>query len=80
MPEQHDRERPHGDPLKHEVVEENRAQRESDAPDDAVAQESVREDARKDSDSSGLRSSDDSEGERRRKLYDGGAELVSKID
>jgi MATE family multidrug resistance protein len=80
MPEQHEPERPHGDPLKHEVVEENRAQRDSDAPDDVVAQESVREEAREDSTSSGLRSSDEGDGEKRKKLYEGGAELVSKID
>lgn len=85
MPEQHDRPRPHGDPLEREVVEPNPAQRQSDAPDDVVAnerpaggrEESDREGGRGSS-ANGLPAADS--GEQRREQYEGGAELVSKID
>jgi multidrug resistance protein, MATE family len=85
MPEQHDRPRPHGDPLEREVVEPNPAQRQSDAPDDVVAnerpaggrEESDREEGRGSS-ANGLPAADG--GEQRRKQYEGGAELVSKLD
>jgi hypothetical protein len=68
MPQQNEPPRPHGDPLEHEIVEDNQAQRQSDAPGDAEETEV---------DTSTL---DEAEAERRRKLYEGGAELVSKID
>jgi hypothetical protein len=38
MAEQNEQPRPHGDPLKEEIVEPNRAQRETDAAPDAVAE------------------------------------------
>ena len=89
MAEQTDRPRPHGDPFKDEVVanrEDNRAQRDSDAPPDAT--EEPRRDRLNNSDRSGGQGSDangvpefdEADGERRRKLYDEGADLVSRID
>ena len=89
MAEQIDRPRPHGDPLQDEVVEnreENRAQRDSDAPPDATVESgrdrfdnSDRANGRG-SDANGIPEFDEAEGERRRKLYDEGADLVSRID
>jgi hypothetical protein len=87
MPEQSEAPRPHGDPLEREVVEENQAQRQSDAPGDAVAGErpdGLREEndrsGGRGSTANGIPASDEDGGEARRRLYDGGAELVSKID
>jgi hypothetical protein len=89
MAEQTDRPRPHGDPLKDEVVnnpEENRAQRDSDAPPDVTAErrgdrmsDSDRAHGRR-SDANGVPEFEEADGERRRKLYDEGADLVSRID
>ena len=76
MPEEKERPRPHGDPLKGEVgnprndPEDNQAQVQSDAPPDVVGG----------SDANGITAFDDADGERRRKRYDDGAELVSRID
>ncbi len=86
MPEQKEAPRPHGDPLEREIVEDNPAQRQSDATSDVVG--AGREGFREDTDRSGGRGSaakgvpagDEDDGAARRKLYDGGAELVSKID
>ena len=82
MPEQTEPPRPHGDPLEAEVVPtENPAQRHSDAPDDASAVRGVEETtAGTGSDANGIPASDEREGEARRKRYDDGAELVSRID
>jgi len=87
--QQNDRPRPHGDPLKDEVQsnqEENRGQRDSDAPPDATAevrgdrlQNSDRADGRG-SDANGVPEFDEAAGEQRKKLYDEGADLVSRID
>jgi hypothetical protein len=88
MAAQSDRPRPHGDPLKDEVVnnpEENRAQRDSDAPADVIAERpgdrmnSDRANGRG-SDATGVPEFDEADAERRRKLYDEGADLVSRID
>jgi hypothetical protein len=89
MAQQSERPRPHGDPLNDAVVEnveDNRAQRDSDAPPDATADpgndrlnSSDRADGRG-SDSNGVPAFDEADGERRRKLYDEGADLVSRID
>jgi hypothetical protein len=87
MPEQNEAPRPHGDPLEHEIVEDNPAQRQSDAPSDVVGADG-REGFREDTDRSGGKGStangipagDEDDGAARRKLYEGGAELVSKID
>ena len=68
MPQQNEPPRPHGDPLGPEIVDNNQAQGQNDAPDDPDQTEV---------DTSTL---DEAEAERRRKLYEGGIELVSKID
>ena len=61
--------------------EPNQAQRQSDATSDAVALAGVEEPtAGTRSDANGIPSSDDRDGEARRKRYDDGAELVSRID
>jgi hypothetical protein len=68
--------------------EENRAQRESDAQPDAttgngqVDEPSERSDRAggRGSDANGITAFDEADGERRRKHYDDGAELVSRID
>jgi len=72
---------PHGDPLE-DVIEANQAQRQSDAPPDATVaarDESDREGARGSS-ANGVPAFDEVAGEERRKLYDKGATLVSRID
>ena len=89
MAEQTNRPRPHGDPLKDEVVEtreDNRAQRDSDAPPDATADPGNDRLNNSDrargqgSDANGIPEFDEADGTRRRKLYDEGADLVSRID
>ena len=89
MAEQSEQPRPHGDPLRDEVAanpEDNRAQRDSDAPSDASVD--PRGDAINSSDRAGGRGSDangvpafdEADGDLRKKQYKDGAELVSKID
>jgi len=81
MPEQNEPPRPHGDPLEREVVEDNPSQRQSDATSDAVGLGGVEEPtAGVTSDANGLPASDEDDGAKRRKQYDNGAELVSRID
>ena len=82
MPEQTEPPRPHGDPLEAEVVPtENPAQRQSNATDDASAVRGVEETtAGTGSDANGIPASDERDGAARRKRYDDGAELVSRID
>jgi hypothetical protein len=81
MTEQKEPPRPHGDPLQREIVESNPAQRQSDAPDDVVGQGASEEaTAGTRSTTNGIPALDEDEGKQRRKLYEGGAELVSKID
>jgi hypothetical protein len=83
MPEQHEPPRPHGDPLEDEVVnnESNAAQRQSDAAGDAVNVGAVEEPTRgTGSSANGISASDEDDGAARKKRYDDGAELVSKID
>ena len=82
MPEQSERPRPHGDPLEEELQKtENPAQRQSDATDDASSLRGVEEPTRGTaSDANGIPASDERDGEARRKRYDDGAELVSRID
>src|SRR4029078_3099019 len=89
MAEQNERPRPHGDPLRDETAdnrEENRAQRDSDAAPDASMEprgdrvsNSDRADGRG-SDANGIPEFDEASGEQRKKLYESGAELVSRID
>ena len=81
-----ERPRPHGDPLRGEI-EENAAQRQSDAPGedsssvvtDRAGQGSDREQGRGSS-ANGVPAFDEDAGEKRRKQYDEGADLVSGID
>jgi hypothetical protein len=87
MPEQNERPRPHGDPLEREIAEDNPAQRQSDAASDVVGSgrpEGFRERADrsggKGSTANGIPAADEADGRRRRKFYDAGGELVSKID
>jgi len=81
--------RPHGDPLEDAVAnqEENQGQQDSDAPPDVIAERggsdrtltSDREGGRG-SDANGIPAFDEADGERRKKLYEEGAILVSRID
>jgi hypothetical protein len=89
MPEQHEPPRPHGDPLEEEVVnsdrgsldEPNPAQRQTDATGDAVSLGGVEQPTiGTTSDANGISASDEADGAARKKRYDDGAELVSRID
>jgi hypothetical protein len=89
MAEQDERPRPHGDPLDKAVAnnpEDNRAQRDSDAPSDATADPRASELNMSDraggrgSDANGVPSFDESEGAQRKRQYEDGADLVSGID
>ena len=81
MPEQNEPPRPHGDPLEEEIVESNQAQRQSDAAPDAGGMRGREEPtAGTRSSADGVSAADEADGEARRKRYDDGAELVSKID
>jgi hypothetical protein len=87
MAEQSERPRPHGDPLDavNPSGEENRAQQQSDAPPDATVERGDRLNnsdraGGRGSDANGVPEFDEADGERRRKLYDEGADLVSRID
>jgi hypothetical protein len=84
-PEGSDRRAPAGDAAGANR-EENAAQRDSDAPPDATGGPrgdrpgtSDRADGRG-SDASGIPAFDDADGENRKKRYDNGADLVSRID
>jgi hypothetical protein len=85
MAQQSERPSPHGDPLEDMAganPEENRAQRDSDAPADATVElggSSDRADGRG-SDANGVPAFDEADGEKRKALYRDGAELVSRID
>jgi MATE family multidrug resistance protein len=82
MPEQNEPPRPHGDPLEREIVEPNPAQRQSDAPGDSPEGLTGHTDRSggRGSTANGIPASDEDAGPARRKHYDDGAELVSKID
>ena len=82
MPQESERPRPHGDPMQTDAEEPNAAQRQSDATPDAAREVGGVEEplAGTRSDANGIGPGDEADGERRRKLYDGGAELVSRID
>jgi len=71
--------RPHGDPLEHEL-EPNPAQRQTDAAPDVTAAYVEDPAAGISSTANGIPSSDEADGEIRKKLYDKGATLVSRID
>ena len=72
--------RPHGDPLEGEIAEQNQAQRQSDAPADVVGADWVEDAPEGGSTANGVTQSSDEDGERRKKLYEQGATLVSRID
>jgi hypothetical protein len=95
MAEQDERPRPHGDPLENVVAqnpEENQAQANSDAAPDATTAADANTDPGDDrsntsdradgrgSDANGVPAFDEADGEARRKLYEKGAVLVSRID
>jgi hypothetical protein len=80
MPQENERPRPHGDPLEAEIVEPNQAQRQSDAPADVVGTDMVEDVNDGGSTANGVPQYDDDAGEQRKKLYDNGATLVSRID
>ena len=85
MPEQKEPPRPHGDPLDEVVdrgnVEQNAAQRQSDATNDAASLGGVEQPtAGTTSDANGIPAGDEADGAKRRKQYGEGAELVSRID
>lgn len=87
MAEQHERPRPHGDPLRNETVEPNRTQQQSDAPGDVssgdrrqdIGGEHDRAEGRGSS-ANGIPAADEDAGETRRRQYSEGAEIVSRID
>jgi hypothetical protein len=75
---------PHGDPLE-DVIGGNQAQRPSDAqPAAAVGDTDAREESDREagrgSSANGVPAFDEDAGEQRRKLYEKGATLVSRID
>jgi hypothetical protein len=89
MDEQKDPPRPQGDPLRDGAPdpnpEDNRAQRQSDAPPDLTGTEGRgREESERDggrgSDANGLAEGDEAGGEKRKRLYREGAKLVSGMD
>lgn len=86
MAQQNEQPTPHGDPLRDNVVdpEENRAQRDSDAaPDVEPRGDEINNSDRaggRGSDANGIPAFDEADGERRKKEYDEGAEIVSRID
>ena len=85
MPEQKEPPRPHGDPLDEVVdrgnVEQNAAQRQSDATNDAASLGGVEQPtAGTTSDANGIPAGDEADGAKRKKQYGEGAELVSRID
>jgi hypothetical protein len=88
MAQQSERPKPQGDPLEGVAgsnPEDNQAQRNSDAPPDAVAElngevENSDRARGRGSDANGVPAFDEADGENRKKLYRDGATLVSRID
>jgi hypothetical protein len=87
MTQQNERPRPHGDPLQKEIVEPNQAQRQSDAPGDAVSGEGPEEVTEehdrmggRGSTANGIPAADEGAGRMRRRQYEQGAEIVTKLD
>jgi hypothetical protein len=88
MPQQNEPSKAHGDPLEHVIAnspEENRGQRDSDAPPDATTDRSDRfnnsdrADGRG-SDANGVPAFDEADGAQRKRQYEEGAGLVSGTD
>jgi hypothetical protein len=80
MPQESERPRPQGDPLQQDPQESNPAQRDSDATPDVVASQMVEDPIDSGTSVNGLPAYDEADGERRKKLYREGADLVSRID
>ena len=80
MPQESERPRPHGDPLEDEIVEPNAAQRQTDATPDVAAGYIEDPNPSVSSTANGIPPFDEADGEQRKKLYEKGAELVSRID
>jgi hypothetical protein len=80
MAQESERPRPHGDPMQQDDTEPNAAQRNSDATPDIANSDVAEEPIDSGSTANGIRPSDEDDGRRRRKQYDEGAELVSRID
>jgi hypothetical protein len=88
MAEQSEQPRPHGDPLRDEVAgnpEDNRAQRDSDTAPDASVEprgDELNSDRAggRGSDANGVPAFDEAAGDLRKKQFDQGAGLVSRID
>ena len=89
MPEEKERPRPHGDPIRDEIGgdranrEENQGQAQSDATPDAGrggGREESDRDGGRGSDANGVPAFDEADGGQRRRQYGDGAELVSRID
>jgi hypothetical protein len=66
--------------MQQDIAEPNPAQRRSDATPDVVNNDVAEEPIDSGSTANGIRQSDEDDGTRRRKLYDGGAGIVSRID
>ena len=91
MAEQHEAPRRQGTPLADSATdanrEENRAQRQSDAPPDLIGggregrggEESARDGGRG-SDANGITADDEADGAKRKRQYKEGAEIVSRMD
>ena len=87
MAQQNEPLKAHGDPLEQVIAnpEDNRGQRDSDGPPDAAADRSDRfnnsdrADGRG-SDANGVPAFDEADGAQRKRQYDEGAGLVSRID
>ena len=80
MPQESERPRPHGDPMHTDPEEPNPAQRKSDATRDVVGTDMVEDPLESGSTANGVPPYDEADGERRKKLYEQGATLVSRID
>jgi hypothetical protein len=86
MPDQKERMKPQGNPLDDEVPDPNPAQRQSDAAPDVIGEHQVAVDGtvippvEHASTANGIPPFDEADGEIRRKLYEKGAALVSRID
>ena len=86
MAQDKERPRPQGDPMRR-VIEEHRAQQQSDAPPDTSVEigrgdiiEETDRDGGRGSTANGIPAFDEDSGKKRRRQYDEGAGLVSETD
>jgi hypothetical protein len=85
MPQQNEPSKAHGDPLEQVIAnnpEDNRGQRDSDAPPDATADRSNNSDRAggRGSDANGVPAFDEADGAQRKRQYEDGSGLISGID